>query len=57
MDVGKEDASGFPLALTFDDVMLVPQASDVLPNEADTSTMLCNGLELNLPILSRRWTP
>jgi IMP dehydrogenase len=52
MDVGEKDPSSFPLALTFDDVMLVPQASDVLPNEANTSTLLCNGLELNLPILS-----
>jgi IMP dehydrogenase len=38
--------------LTFDDVMLVPQASDVLPLEADTTTKLCDRLELNLPLLS-----
>src|SRR5580700_2891639 len=46
------EASSFPLALTFDDVLLVPQASDVLPNEADTTTRLCDRLELNIPILS-----
>ena len=44
--------SSFELALTFDDVLLVPQASDVLPNEADTATRLCDRLELNIPILS-----
>jgi IMP dehydrogenase len=42
----------FPLALTFDDVLLVPQASDVLPNEADTTTALCDRLELNIPLIS-----
>ena len=37
------------LALTFDDVMLVPQESDVLPYEVDTTTRLCDRLELNIP--------
>jgi IMP dehydrogenase len=40
------------VALTFDDVMLVPQASDILPYEADTSTRVANRLELNIPIIS-----
>jgi IMP dehydrogenase len=40
------------VALTFDDVMLVPQASDVLPHEVDLTTKLCDRLELNIPILS-----
>ncbi len=40
------------LALTFDDVMLLPQHSDVLPQEADTSTKLCDRLELGIPIVS-----
>src|SRR5580700_122321 len=39
-------------ALTFDDVMLLPQLSDVLPNEADTTTKLCDRLELNIPLVS-----
>ncbi len=38
--------------LTFDDVMLVPQASSVLPKQADTSTQLTRTLRLNTPILS-----
>ena len=38
--------------LTFDDVMLVPQASSVLPNQADTSTQLTRKIRLNIPILS-----
>ena len=40
------------IALTFDDVLLVPQASDVLPHEADTTTRLCDRLELNIPLVS-----
>jgi IMP dehydrogenase len=44
--------AAFELALTFDDVLLVPQASDVLPNEADTTTALCDRLQLNIPLLS-----
>ena len=38
--------------LAFDDVLLIPQASDVLPNDVDLSTTLCEGLRLNLPIIS-----
>ncbi len=38
--------------LAFDDVLLIPQASDVLPNDVDLSTTLCDGLKLNLPIIS-----
>ncbi len=40
------------IALTFDDVMLVPQASDVLPHEVDTTSSLCDRLELNVPLVS-----
>jgi IMP dehydrogenase len=40
------------IALTFDDVMLIPQLSDVLPYEADTTSMLSDGFELNIPLLS-----
>ena len=40
------------LALTFDDVMLVPQKSDVLPNQTDVSTFLTSSLKLNIPIIS-----
>jgi IMP dehydrogenase len=38
--------------LTFDDVLLIPAASDVLPNEVATATQLTPGLPLNIPIVS-----
>jgi len=39
-------------ALTFDDVLLVPGASEVLPTTADTRTRVTPGIELNIPLLS-----
>ncbi|HIJ37969.1 MAG TPA: IMP dehydrogenase [Rhodospirillaceae bacterium] len=39
-------------ALTFDDVLLVPAASAVLPNEADTRTRLTRSIELGIPLIS-----
>lgn len=39
-------------ALTFDDVLLVPSYSEVLPREVDTSAQLTRGLRLNVPIVS-----
>lgn len=39
-------------ALTFDDVLLKPAKSDVLPREVDTSTPLTRRLRLNIPIMS-----
>ena len=41
-----------PLGLTFDDVLLVPAASDTLPSVADVSSRLTRGIGLNIPILS-----
>jgi IMP dehydrogenase len=41
-----------PLGLTFDDVLLQPGASDVLPSQADTRTQLTKSISLNIPILS-----
>ncbi|MHA8110614.1 IMP dehydrogenase [Lactobacillaceae bacterium Melli_B4] len=38
--------------ITFDDVLLVPAESHVLPNEVDTSVQLADNLKLNLPFLS-----
>jgi len=38
--------------LTFDDVLLVPRRSDVLPREVDVSTKLGPNLQLNIPLLS-----
>ena len=40
------------LGLTFDDVLLQPAESDVLPSQADTSTQVTRGIKLNIPILS-----
>ena len=40
------------LGLTFDDVLLVPAASAVLPSMADTSTFVTRGIALNIPVLS-----
>ncbi|GAA6207580.1 IMP dehydrogenase [Cognatishimia sp. WU-CL00825] len=39
-------------ALTFDDVLLVPGASDVLPSTADTRTRVTNSITMNIPLLS-----
>jgi len=39
-------------ALTFDDVMLIPGYSEVLPRQADVSTLLTPELRLNIPIVS-----
>lgn len=39
-------------ALTFDDVLIMPLKSDVLPTETRTTTRLTNRIELNVPILS-----
>ena len=39
-------------ALTFDDVLLVPAASNVLPSTADTRTRVTQSIDLNIPLLS-----
>ena len=39
-------------ALTFDDVLLLPSFSDVLPTETDTTTRLTRAINLNIPLLS-----
>ena len=38
--------------LTFDDVLLIPKRSDVLPKDVDLSVELAKGLKLNIPLLS-----
>ncbi|HEU0132564.1 MAG TPA: IMP dehydrogenase [Mycobacteriales bacterium] len=40
------------LGLTFDDVLLQPAASDLIPSEADTTTRLSRGIALRMPLLS-----
>lgn len=39
-------------AFTYDDVLLVPKRSEILPNEVDISTYLTNKIKLNIPIVS-----
>jgi len=39
-------------ALTYDDVLLLPGYSKVLPRDTDTSTFLTRGIKLNIPIIS-----
>jgi len=39
-------------ALTFDDVLLVPARSEVLPNDAILKTRLSRGIDLNIPLIS-----
>lgn len=41
-----------PEGLTFDDVLLLPAHSDVLPRDTDVSTLLTNDIELNIPLIS-----
>ena len=40
------------LGLTFDDVLLLPAESDVVPGQADTSTQLSRRVRLNVPLVS-----
>ena len=37
---------------TFDDVLLIPQKSDILPNEVDVRTRLTRRITLNIPLVS-----
>jgi len=39
-------------ALTFDDVLLVPAHSQVLPSDADLRTQVCRDIQLNIPLVS-----
>ena len=38
--------------LTFDDVLIIPQASDFQPSQADLSVKLCDKIKLNIPLMS-----
>jgi IMP dehydrogenase len=48
MNQGKIVAEG----ITFDDVLLIPAQSDIVPTQADTSTRLTNRIDINIPIIS-----
>jgi len=39
-------------SLTFDDVLLIPQKSEVLPKDIDVTTLLTNNIELHIPLVS-----
>ncbi|MGN6727968.1 MAG: IMP dehydrogenase [Tepidisphaeraceae bacterium] len=39
-------------AITFDDVLLIPQFSDFVPSDADVRTRLTRGIEINIPLIS-----
>ena len=40
------------MGLTFDDVLLIPAESDVVPSDVSTSTRIAEGIELAIPIIS-----
>ena len=41
-----------PIGLTYDDVMLLPGRTDVIPSEADTGTRLSRRIRLAIPLVS-----
>jgi IMP dehydrogenase len=45
---GKFDKMG----LTFDDVMIIPAASEILPRDVDTTSNLTNTIKINIPLMS-----
>jgi IMP dehydrogenase len=47
-----DDAKFAPQALTFDDVLLLPAHSSIVPSEADTTARLSRRIELRVPLLS-----
>jgi IMP dehydrogenase len=42
--------------LTFDDILLIPRATKILPRDVDVKTRLTNTIKLNIPIISAPWT-
>ena len=40
------------LGLTYDDVLLLPDASEVVPSEVDTKTRLTRNISINVPLVS-----
>jgi IMP dehydrogenase len=45
-------ADALPMGLTFDDVLLIPSYSDILPKDIDISTQLTQSIKLNIPLVS-----
>jgi len=50
--INKSLEAGLRTALTFDDILLVPRHSTVLPAQVDVSTNLTRNIKLNVPLLS-----
>ena len=50
--VSVEAGAGLATALTFDDVLLVPQHTEVLPYQVDVSTQFTRHIRLNVPLVS-----
>jgi len=48
----QDERRDIPQALTFDDVLLVPAASSILPQDADLRTRLTRDITVNIPLLS-----
>src|SRR5439155_950767 len=51
-DAAEQVAAGLPEALTFDDILLVPRHSQVLPSQVDVGSRLTRRIRLNVPLLS-----
>ena len=47
----ESDPFGFT-GLTYDDVLLLPGHTDVIPSEVDTTTQLTRGISLRVPLIS-----
>jgi IMP dehydrogenase len=47
-----EKSLDFPIGLTFDDLLLTPAYSEILPQEVDLSTKLTGSISLNIPLVS-----
>ena len=52
MNAAAQVAAGLPEALTFDDIVLVPRHSRILPSQVDVGSRLTRRIRLNVPILS-----
>jgi len=46
------ESSTFSEGLSYDDVLLLPGYSEILPRECNIQTMLCEGINLNIPVIS-----
>ena len=49
---GSDSAPFAPLGLTYDDVLLLPGETDVVPSEVDTTARLTREISIRLPLLS-----